>query len=289
MNKKQKNLIRISIVTTFVLLIGIFTVNAGANKKQTIYNENNIGYTVKSIYDKQEDGWLYGFEIAYVNGSSNVNYIFDGYNLKYIPTNTDYYISYKDMETGEEIKRIPSRYATLSTSAIYRYDIKKINEFFNLKKFNKSITIDDLSELNIDNIDKEYLVDLFNRTINSEIKTTPGEYVNIPSLDWKKQESTDEQNPGEWQVMYITDYGYIYDIEIEFINNDKNYLSDSLSKNSRSNADTELLEEIENLEDSIIKNQGISLEELKKNNDVLGNNPDLNNLLDSLNQEIFNK
>jgi len=182
MNKKQKNLIRISIVTTFVLLIGIFTVNAGANKKQTIYNENNIGYTVKSIYDKQEDGWLYGFEIAYVNGSSNVNYIFDGYNLKYIPTNTDYYISYKDMETGEEIKRIPSRYATLSTSAIYRYDIKKINEFFNLKKFNKSITIDDLSELNIDNIDKEYLVDLFNRTINSEIKTKFQLYFHIRVL-----------------------------------------------------------------------------------------------------------
>lgn len=289
MNRKQKNIFNIGIVTMFVLLIGVFTANAQTSKKQIVANETDIGYTMRSIYDEQKDGWLYGFEISYINESSDVNYIFDGYNLKYIPNNTDYYISYKDSETGEEIQRISSKYATLSTSETYRDDVKKINEFFNLKKFNKSITINDLSELDIDNIDKEYLVDLFNRTINSKLKTTPGEYVNIPSLDWKKQESTDEQNPGEWQVMYITDYGYIYDIEIEFVNSEQNYLSDSLNKNSRSNADTELLEEIEILEDSIIKNQGISLEELKKNSDVLDNNQDLNNLLNRLNQEIFEK
>lgn len=190
-----------------ILAIGLFTVNA-QNSYST--NSNNVEYTKRSVYDEKEDGWVYGFEIVYVTKDSSINYIFDGYNLKHRPSGTEYYVSYKD-EEGNEIERIPSKYATLSTSEKYRDDIKKINEFFNENKFEQIISLNDLSELDITEIKKEYLVDLFNRTINSKIKTSAGNYLDIPSLDWKVQTSTDENYPGEWQVMYIMDYGlWIY-------------------------------------------------------------------------------
>ena len=118
------------------------------------------------------------------------------------------------METGEEIERIPSKYATLSTSEKYRDEIKEINNFFNNKKFVREITLKDLDTLNVTKISKSYLVDLFNRTINSQMKSNPGEYIKAPSLEYKTQKSSDVNKPGEWQVMYIIDYGYINNIEI---------------------------------------------------------------------------
>lgn len=128
---KRKGII-LSAVCMAILLIGVLTVHAqSSNKKPMVDSE--LGYTERSVFDEKEDGWVYGFEIIYVEEEQTVNYIFDGYNLKHKPTGTEYYISYKDMETGEEIERIPSMYATLSTSEEYRDEIKEINKFFNNK------------------------------------------------------------------------------------------------------------------------------------------------------------
>lgn len=280
--KKRISIISFSLMAVLVVVCFI-TVKAQISNNELI-SENNIGYTVKSVYDEKEDGWLYGFEIVYVTADSSVNYIFDGYNLKHRPSGTEYYVSYKDMETGEEIEKIPSKYATLSTSAVYRDEVKNINDFFNQKKFQQTISLSDLADLDINKISKEYLVDLFNRTISSKVKTTPGEYLNAPSLEWKVQESTDTENPGEWQVMYITDYGYIQDIEIEFIKSDNTYLSEQAKTRNISGEDAKMLEEIEKLEKQIIENQAISL---NKDDNTL--NSDLNNLLSDINQNVLTK
>lgn len=279
-----KRKITVALLVSFSLL-GIFTVNVQGLKKDNISNE--IGYTLKSVYDEKGDGWLYGFEIAYVKEDNSMNYIFDGYNLKTRPSDLEYYVSYID-ETGKEIQRIPSKYATLSTSKKYRDDIKKINTFFNEKKFLGQISIEDLSDLNIDNISKEDILEIFNKTINSQMKTVPGKYLDAPSLEWKVQESTDMNNPGEWQIMYFIDYGYIYDIKIEFIKKDNTYLSDQLSTKVRSKRDIETLSEIESIENKIVKEQDVS-SKLLDDNGILKNNDDLSKLLDSLKTDILEK
>ena len=103
---KRKGII-LSAVCMAILLIGVLTVHAqSSNKKPMVDSE--LGYTERSVFDEKEDGWVYGFEIIYVEEEQTVNYIFDGYNLKHKPTGTEYYISYKDMETGEEIERFDS-------------------------------------------------------------------------------------------------------------------------------------------------------------------------------------
>lgn len=280
--KKKKIIAILSILTVFVVACFI-TVNAQIGKNNSV-TKDTVGYTVKSVYDEKQDGWIYGFEIIYVTEDSSINYIFDGYNLKYRPNGTEYYVSYRDMETGEEKERIPSKYATLSTSAVYRDEIKLINNFFNEKKYQKTISIDDLSDLDIEKIDKDYLVDLFNKTIESKVKTTPGQYLEAPSLEWKTQKSTDKENPGEWQVMYITDYGYIQDIEIEFIKSDDTYLSELANTRTISTKDSKLLNQIEQLEKQILDNQAISL---SKDDTTI--NSDLTNLLNSLNEDVLTK
>lgn len=276
MKKKRFIIVFIGMVA---LLAGVFTVSAKTFQNN---NSNEVGYTLKSIYDKMDDGWLYSFEIAYVENDPNIYYIFDGYNLKHRPSGIEYYVSYVDAETGKELEKIPSRYATLSTSEKYREDIKKINDFFNQSQFKQNISIDDLEQLEVENISKEYLVDLFNRTISSEIKNIPGEYISAPSLEWKTQTSTDESKPGEWQIMYILDYGYIQDIEIEFVNSDGTYLSEQTEKLDFSSADNELLENIETLEENIITSQNVNITTSRSDRNLI-NNSDLNKLLNDLN------
>ena len=281
----KKSGIVASCICMVVLLIGILTVHAQSNNKKLIV-DSELGYTERSVFDELEDGWVYGFEIIYADENQTINYIFDGYNLKHKPEGTEYYISYKNMETGEEIERIPSKYATLSTSEKYRDEIKEINNFFNNKKFVREITLKDLDTLNVTKISKSYLVDLFNRTINSQMKSNPGEYIKAPSLEYKTQKSSDVNKPGEWQVMYIIDYGYINNIEIEFIPENKTEVASFNSYSVQSQQESSLLEQLEN---EIIEKQSTSSEDLTESDSVLTNNSDLRSLLDSINNDILNK
>ncbi len=281
----KKSGIVVICICIVVLLIGILTVHAQSNNKKLIV-DSELGYTERSVFDELEDGWVYGFEIIYADEDQTINYIFDGYNLKHKPEGTEYYISYKNMETGEEIERIPSKYATLSTSEKYRDEIKEINNFFNNKKFVREITLNDLDTLNVTKISKSYLVDLFNRTINSQMKSNPGEYIKAPSLEYKTQKSSDVNKPGEWQVMYIIDYGYINNIEIEFIPENKTEVA---SFNSYSVQRKQETAELEKLEKEIIEKQSTSSKDLIESDSVLTNNSDLGSLLDNIYNDILNK
>lgn len=270
-----------------IVLVGILTVNA-----QTIKENNEVGYTEKSIYDQKEDGWIYSFEIIYVKKDKSVNYIFDGYNLKYKESD-DYYVSYKDAETGTEIDRIPSKFATLSTSGEYRDEIKEINKYFNEKKYSKTITINDLSELNITKISKEYLVDIFNRSITSDTKIKPGKYINASSLERITKKSTDENLSGEWQVMYLIDYGEIVNVDIEFISEDGEFLSDKANKDKALISDRNMNNNINKIEDEIIASQKAnpsSDTNFKINSEstiqTMDDNYDLNELLKEFNTKI---
>ncbi|MDD2435562.1 MAG: hypothetical protein PHO63_04835 [Bacilli bacterium] len=273
-------------VIASVILIGLFAVGFLVANAQSVSAEQNdikITYTEKSIYDNKEDGWFYGFEIAYAKSDKTRSYIFDGFNLKYKESD-DYYISYKNKETGEEIQKIPSKYATLSTSKEYREEIKEINKFFNKKQFDKTISLSDLEELNIAKISKEYLVDLFNRTINSEMKTIPGKYFEAPFLDKETQVSSDENVKGKWQVSYLLDYGKIHEINIEFIDGNGNYLSDVEKNKSASVTEKAMFDDVQEIEKSIIKSQKIESNLATEKNATYS---DLNKLLNNLSKKLI--
>lgn len=274
----------ISITTLFI----IGNVNADENELVT----ENISYTSqKSVHDIKEDGWVYVFEINFQDNTNDKKiYIFDGYNLKYEQLD-GYYIPIIDSKTGKEVDRVIPNYITLGISEKYKEDIKKISKFFNEKQFNNKINLQDLNTLNVENIDKNYLVEMFNKCLDEPLKTEPGEYYNSSFVDKVNVESTDNNMDGTWQLSYLLDFGYIYDVDIEFISDENTYLSDN--KSNISNQE-EILKYIDTIEENIIKTQSFNTQKTLSNN-VRSNSQDssfqhisndLNSLLIAANENI---
>lgn len=243
----------------------------------TNQNLKTIEYYQKSFYDELDDGWISFFEINYPTTEGENTYIFDAFNLKYKELD-GYYVPVIDNETKKEIDRIIPEYITLSISEKYREEIKDINKFFNEKQFINEIKISDLDKLEIVEISKEYLVTIFNKAINSELKTTPGEYYDSYSSGKVSVESTDKSLEGEWQLTYIINYGKIKKVNIEFISSDGKYLSDEVESKTALNKDIKLVEELEQLEKNIVINQH-NIFNKNTNNSISSENKDINNLL----------
>ncbi len=290
----RKN-IRIALFLFFV--IGITTciiLGSNVNAEGNNLSGRTIKYlSQKSLHVHEKDDWIYVFEIYYPEDNQDkIMYLFDGYNLKYEKMD-DYYIPLINKETGEEIDKIIPNYITLSISKQYKEDIRNITSFFNLKQFTKPITLKDLDDLKTKNIDKNYLVNIFNNAMNSTIKNTPGKYIDKSFLDRVNVESSNTNLNGKWQLSYLIDFGYISEVNIEFISDDGEYiLSDSNVQNTLTYK--KIFEEINLIEKSIIENQSFDISESIKNinsidsNDVSINN-DLIELLSKANENLLNQ
>lgn len=280
-----------AITSLFVITIIVFAITNNHVNANTFDNkliaENKGSYTSqRSIHDIKSDGWVYVFEIDYPDNKKDKNmYIFDGYNLKYKELD-GFYVPYINSKTGEEIDRIIPNYITLSISETYKKDIRKIGDFFNKQQFNDKITIDNLKDLEIKNFSKEYLVDMFNKALASELKTTPGEYYDSSFIDKTSVTSTDENMIGEWQISYLLDFGYISDVNIEFIDSEGNYLSDVAQNKNASATGKTMFSNIQEMENNIVKTQKIesSLENLAK--EKIAINSDLDKLLNKFSKKL---
>ncbi len=239
--KKVKKLILFIVIGVIIAL--------GAVMANTIDNEDKKEreFTIKYAYDDKEDGWKIAFKInLYSNGKRS--YSFNGYNLKYDELD-GYYIPMVDKDTGEIVEKIKPKTITLSVSEKYSEEVLAINKYFNEKQFMTSISLYDLNDLSLKNIDKDYLVNLFNRAINSKEIEEPGNYADSPLSDCIKVESTEESMPGTWRLFYIIDYGNISDIYIDFISKDGTHLKDKKKMNEK---EKNITSEITELEHSLI-------------------------------------
>ena len=233
------------IIILLMIVASVFIINTAYASSYA------VPYTQKSVYEEKEDGWIYVFEILYEEGKNN-RYIFDGYNLKYDELD-GYYVPVVDKATGEILYKASTEYITLSISEKYGKDIEMISKYFNEKQFEKEITINDLKDLKTKHFDKEYLVNLFNKTINSEMKKEPGEYLDAHFNDKVVIESSNNEMPGKWQLSYLMEYGKIKHLNIEFISSSGEFLSDKVENISME--ERELLNEIEILEQDIVESQ----------------------------------
>lgn len=229
MNKKIKLPLLLSIMITFVLIVGITMKSMKVAKAEEI---KKVTYSQKSYFDYKEDGWVYNFEIDYPNDDGKIVYMFDGYNLKYKELE-GYYVPVIEKGTGKILDKIIPEYITLSISEDYREDIVKIVNFFNQEQFDKEINLSDLEDLQLEKIDKSYLVYIFNKTLNADLKTEPGEYYNSSVLGKVNVISSDENMPGEWQAIYILDYGNVEKVNVEFIDKSGNYVLNDESTSSK--------------------------------------------------------
>ena len=275
------------------LLVGIvcFTFVLIGKNNVSADEPTGSGFTVKSQYDNLNDGWIYYFKIVYPETGGDKSYVFNGYNLKYKEMD-GYSIPVVDRKTKEVVELIKPNYVSLINSEVHRQDLINIKDFFNEKQFDRKINVEDIKDLNFDVVSKEYLVDLFNKTIESSKERQDGKYANASFFDIKTIDSTEKDLDGKWQVAYILKNGDLYDVNIEFISSDGNYISDTQTMATKNNNDKSLFEEIEKIEDLLIKNQSLSLENnvvLSSNENSkinLNKNVDLSNLLNEIQKDL---
>lgn len=272
-----------------IICISVVTGHVNANSSELAVE--NVAYSSqRSTHDAKDDGWVYVFEIAYAKNEKDPNlYIFDGYNLKYKELE-GYYVPIIDKETGKELDRVTASYITLSISETHKDDIYRIGDFFNKKQFVDKISVNDLKDLEIKNFEKSYLVEIFNKAIEAELKTKTGNYMDNSFVDRVNVDSTDKTMTGEWQVVYLMDYGYISEVNIEFIDKTSGlYLSDAVG-NSRTVSDKlELFKLIEQIEKEIIETQSFSPLSSSLTSRSLENtnsSNDLNRLFDALTKRM---
>lgn len=285
----KKKFILFTLICTFIVgigvIVGIKSVNAEEAEKEIVYNSQ------RSVHDNVGDGWVNVFEIYYDKAGEKNSYLFDGYNLKYKELE-GYYVPVLNID-GEEVYRVNPNYITLSISEKHKTDIRKISTFFNEKQFVSEISIDNLKELDVTTIKKDYLVELFNKTIKSELKTNTGDYYNSSFVNKVELPSSDDSMKGNWQISYLIDFGYISEVNIEFISSEGKYVSDIESSNANLSKNR-MFEDIEKLENSIIKNQSfeVNSESSKifspiKSNEVNTINNDINSLLELANKSLY--
>lgn len=282
MKGKVKSIISFALVV--LVLVGIISYNVYATEKENKEQKMIVYNAQKSAYDDLDDGWVYVFSISYPENSNDDNmYMFDGYNLKYKELE-GYYVPVIDQMTGKEISRVIPNYITLSISEKYKRDIVRIGDFFNKKQFKNSINMEDLKDLYLQNFSKEYIMNLFNKAINSVTETKPGNYYSSSFVDKISVDSTDIDMKGEWQLSYLVNFGYITHVNIEFIDENDKYLSD---KENITSEELKLVREIEQLENNLVEQQYITgtanINSDTSNLSVL-QNPDIQKLLNLFNE-----
>ncbi len=277
MKNKLRKVVVPLIVVLLVITLFIFSDKISVDAKKV----EGTDFSLKSAYEKQEDGWLYLFRIYYPDDNSDKSYIFNGYNLKYKEME-GYSIPVIDKTTGEIVDEIKPEYVSLINSEEYRDDLIAIRNYFNKKQFNNSITVDDLNGLNIGVVSKEYLVSIFNKAINSSKEKIDGDYAAANFFDIKTKESTDESMKGTWQVAYILRNGDIFDVDIEFIDESGNYILDSENRITTYSNDNNLSNQIKLIEEDMVKNQALYSE---KTSDEITNG-DLDSLLEEFQSEL---
>ena len=179
-----------------------------------------------------------------------------GMNIKYKDLEEDEGVPVKNKD-GEVIDNINGVMPDLKR--VYRDDLKTIHDFLVEKKFTKQISIDDVNDLVIKDIDKQVVVDMFNEALESNVEF--GKYGNYSSNCIQKI----DKNGNTIQLSYLIEYGNIVAFHVEYLYADGSRLSQK--------SETELKEiqkQIDAYEDEVIATQdvnrksNISLEELNE-------------------------
>lgn len=223
----------------------------------------DIWYSSLYHFEEQENGWREGFVIEMpkdengkfigdIHDDRNQIY-FDGYNLKY-PEIENCFVPVYD-EKDQLVDNAHPLLIHLLHDQTRKEEVQLISNYFQDKKFDKVIDLEDLQDLEVNQFDKEELVTLYNKTLLQQPKEF-GKYSNkISQMKQKKDPDSDIV----WQVGCFGIYGYVNDIQIEAIIGDT-YLSD---RNHLSYKETQIVDELNQLETYILDTQDLLLEECR--------------------------
>lgn len=214
-------------IFTLILVVSIVLALSGCEKKSA------YGFDAKIYIEERGDGWIYVSEYTYA-GDTNY-YEYDAYNLKYKYIN-GYDLLIYDAETNEVVGSSTTVLPYLSLLPEAEADVINIQEFFEENKISATITMADLNELNLNYLDKEDVLNLFNKTIVQEPQPE-GKNSGIPEFNMVQSKMVDDYI---WQGAYFNCHGNIVAFRIELIYKDDKYLSD-LIEDGTANAEQKLI------------------------------------------------
>lgn len=204
-----------------------------------------VGYKEKYAVKEMDNGWHYIMVLYYDEKDNDVydNAYLTGVNVKYKSISEDKGVPITN-EDGEVLDYISRVIPDLKD--VFREDLEKLHDFLVEKKFTKDITVDDLKDISMENIDKQLVVDMFNDALHSDVSF--GKYgAYAPNC---VQKIDDKGNT--LQLSYITEYGNIVAWNVEYIYADGSRLSELNDSEHRA-----IQEGIDAYEDEVVSSQDI--------------------------------
>lgn len=178
---------------------------------------------------------------------------FDIVNLKYSKLE-DFYIPVKD-QNGELLYQATTVQPSYVQS-IYGEEMKKINQYLSSKKFQHPITIQDLetcesSLFTTGVIKKEDLVKLYNDALNHD-QEFHHHFIHVRETDTL---SLELENKSRIQFSYIKNFSDIGICELEYIDQEGNYLSDLVAHQQANEQQINLQKTFDEIETTLTTTQ----------------------------------
>lgn len=231
---------------------------------------------------KKGDGWVLYCIIEKDNNEETPNrYILNGVNLKY-KNMEGYYLPVLD-ENGNEISQEKTSIPMYIHNPNQKEDILNVNQYFDEKQFNEEIQLSDLDDLELQYLNKEGIVQLFNQALKDQYYEKGFGPYNIKESNCVQKTLLDGSI---LQLSYVGAYGYIRNVNIEYINSNHAYLSDLVVNHEASEEEIAAQESLDQLEKDIVKNQKANLENI---NAPMEDDSHYLDTLESLINEVFIK
>ncbi len=208
---------------------------------------------------EKDDGWVARFNIEYpaLNSKEPHYYSYGCHNFKYKSLKGYIAKGEEEDENGKFEYDVETNHPNCIYNKEYSVDIEAISKYFEEKKFKAPIKMEDLAGLELKKVDKNELLDLYNRAITSELVTKYGNYGRYPQAGLQIERKFDKYT---WYVGYLLNMGKIVYINLE-LKIDDEYLSDKIKNNTASQEEIEIFSNIKKIEDYVLKKQNFALNE----------------------------
>lgn len=251
-----------------ILVFFIFLLNGCTTKQETDFVPSS--FIDKQVYLQKDDGWVSYLYIEVekkdkdtieVKNNEDLNKItgvyYDCINLKYDHLD-GYYVPVND-EKGNEIDQITGVMPSYSTSD-KRDDIVRINDYLTEKKFNSTITVQDLDDVKCDKLDKKEIVKLYNEALEKEYLGYPGD-ISYGNNHGTIGKYIDLNNGGKLWLGCIIEQARLGVVNIEYIDENGDYLSNLCKDGKANNEQIQAKKQLDEIEKKIVNHQSIKVKE----------------------------
>lgn len=222
---------------------------------------SEVGFLQTTAVKEKEDGWVYFIYYTEVPDKPNddYSYDFDAYNIKHKRIE-GYELEIIDSETNEVIDKTTTSLPYLSLNKQAREELDKVEKLLNEKQNQSDITNEELDKLELDIIQQEDVIELYNQLRNKE-NSSSFQYTYLPEADVIQEEHY--LDGYIWQFGYFISQVAFEAVHIELIYEDGSYLSELCEKNEASEEQKELYEEVKEMEQYMKENQTLDMKKFK--------------------------